>query len=411
MRWLVVLLLLPGCAEWMPTPGASQWTWEQSDSMLPDFEGEGTSFPVIVIHAHAEWSQRQREEFEKNPWVCFTADVPVAAGSSDAGCAPPPVDPPTGRIFVEQAEFRSWGAEAVAIVGKSCGSALVPITGSSLRFQTTEHDFQIEWNGRHFVVEGRALHKGEVLKATYWVDKGDEMDQRFVRVSFDFPGYWLESNVGAPRHPHEERSVPDRASFVEDRLLELEMAAHVSTLGDALQPLAAAMRGSDLRLVDASIAVAGGRITELVATLRSDQDAVRWYMASRDGDRLRVLGNNTVAVGPGVAWQRATAHFDTRPLGGYAVDGADPIASRFVFAPHAGFDAAALGLLQRAPPPDTGCTQCIYLLSDSLSGTDFHYAPDAVAVEVEDAPTWQVHHHQADGTEVRGSYQAALKAS
>lgn len=395
----------------MVTPGASQWTWEQSDSMLPDFEGEGEVFPVLVVHAHAEWSKRQQEEFEKNPWVCFIAGVPVAAGSNDAPCAPPPADPATGRIFVDPAEFQSWDGDAVAVVGKGCGGAIVPVGEEGMRFETLGHAFQIDWTGQHFVVEGRELHKGEVLKATYWVDSGDEMDQRFVRVSFDFPGYWLEANVGMPRHTYEERPVPERGSFVDERLLELEMGAYVSTLGQAIEPLASVMRGGDLLLADASIAVADGRITELVVGLQTDVESIRWYMASREDDRLRVLGNNSVSMGPGVPWERAVEHFRERPLAEYIVDGADPVASRYVFAPQAGWDAAGDGLLQRLPLPDAGCAECVYLLSDGLSGTDFHYAPDAVPVEVEDAPTWQVHHHQADGSEVRGHYQAALKAS
>jgi len=321
----LVALLLPlgaGCLDAAGEPGASGFTWETEGSMAPDFTGAGPSYPVLLVHFHVTMSEREREEYERNPVVCIVGGPEVPAlpalpdTEAEAPCMPPPWDQATGRVFMDQAGFSE--RTPVMIVGGGCdGSLRLLEAGRSYEVGLPGHTFLVDahTNGT-FSVDGRHIAPGTSVKATYWIDGGDPQDEKSVRAVFDAPGRWLLSRVGEGGGLLEDDpDVPPRPDRGTGLVAEVPEGA--GGLVDVLDPLLAATPGRDPRVLEARIVLGGGRLTEVLVDVSTHNASVRWYGAGRIDGHVRVLGAQGTPASGGVASDALLAAF-AEPLTSFA---------------------------------------------------------------------------------------------
>lgn len=403
---VLLLLLVPalaGCV--LPgqgIPGASHWDWSVEDSMLPDFTGDGPGYPVLLVHQHAAPSRAMEREWRENPVVCLTLDgAPIRSAGLSADmidCGPPVSDPGSGRLFVARDLFDSWDARAVVVQQDDCAGGAFPLHDGRPGFQvvTPEHAFQVEQrDDGTFLVDGEhVLAPGKTLKATYWVDHGDPDRQRFVRVAIDHPGRWLVSQVG-PRG-FEPPVRPGQATYTDDgRVLDAHLPRAPEGLDDLLRPLVDATEGHGATVTRLRFALADGALSELDVALRTDRGLTEWYLASRTGEEVRVLGNRSQQGSPGIV---PGALLDAFPgaLGELAGDG---VAHRFVWSRHAAYHDPLPVPLDLAVGD---CDDCVLLWDEA----GWYRAPLAQASEAPagDARTLAVTSYAVDGSETVRTY-------
>jgi hypothetical protein len=383
--------MLAGCVEGLLpgeyVPGASQWQWSTETSMYPDFTDDGPVYPVLLVHSHTTLSQQEKEYYEQNPVVCLMLDddMPVSvvapgAAADAVACMPPAHDAATGRLFVDNQTFDDWGLEAL-LIRPGCGSLLTPLTAAEpgFRLPTPEHDFRITWDDGVFRVDDRILRPGEALKITYWIDYGDAAEQKMVRVVLDYPGGWLRTLV-APAGSDEPLlpQPPGTASG-----LQVLLPHDILDLPSILDHLGEAAPAPPTHIEAVRVAYGPEGLRDVQATLGRDVGTVTWYLASREGDNLRLLGNYSSRPTTGALVDALAGAFPAA-LSSYG-ETQDAVSVSVQWTPQ--WAVAASPLLGA---PGLPCQDCLYAWGASPAG-DAGWQSDPLAQRIDAASALSLH--------------------
>ncbi len=408
MRLLIAMVLiapmLSGCVlpgqDIIGTPGASHWSWTRDDSMLPNFAHDGPSYPVMAIHYHAGVSKRTEEEWKRNPVVCMDQEdnsLPIFKRDMAQACGPPTSDPATGRLFMPREQFDAWNPSAIVVQPDPCGGSIQAVgQDGAFTLPTVEHEFDIQFrDGRFIIDDDHILSPGQTLKATYWADYGDHMDQRFIRVVFDYPGEWLLSQVGE----HDFEGAPRITSATLDEngnVLNRTLPWSVSSWDDIIPGLTPAENDTHDNLVAMRMATSGGKLTELFASTIDEWGVTDWYLASRDGDQVKLLGERRQEHAESVKPSEFLAAFPDS----LTLYGGNASVKRIEWVPTLGFDST--GLL---PVPEAWCADCVRIWSDHpLAGPGWRATPEANPRDGIGSMTLLATTYASDGSEATTVY-------